>query len=83
MIRGERGGIMGEKGEGFTRTIIKDTWTITRTGRNRGRRWGGLGLWGGVGRKGRKLYLHNNKKSVKKCLEELIVIFEISCKSVL
>ena len=74
---------MGDKGEGFTRTIIKDTWTITRSGGNRGRRWGGLGWCGGVGRKGRKLYLHNNKKSVKKCLEELIVIFEISCKSVL
>ena len=30
MIRGEREGLMGEKGEGFTGTIIKDIWTITR-----------------------------------------------------
>ena len=28
MTRGER--IIGGKGEGFTGTIIKDTWTITR-----------------------------------------------------
>ena len=28
---------MGEKGEGFTGTIIKDTWTITR-GRGGGKR---------------------------------------------
>ena len=34
MTRGERGGIVGEKGEGFTGTIIKDTWTITTAGRN-------------------------------------------------
>ena len=37
MTRGERGGDNGEKGEGFTGTIIKDTWTITRRGGNRGR----------------------------------------------
>ena len=42
---------MGEKGEGLTGTITKDTWTITRGGGNRG----------GVGVKGRKLYLNNNK----------------------
>ena len=53
---------MGEKGEGFTGTTIKDTWTITRGDGNRGGRWGGLGWWGGVGGKGRKLYLSNNKK---------------------
>ena len=34
---------MGAKGEGFTGTIIEDTWTITRVGGNRGGRWGGLG----------------------------------------
>ena len=49
MTRGEGVGIMGEKGEGFTGTIIKDTWTITRGGGNRGGRWGMLGWWGGVG----------------------------------
>ena len=32
---------MGEKGEAFAGTTIKDTWTITRRGGNRGRRWGG------------------------------------------
>ena len=53
---------MGEKGEGFAGTIIKDTWTITRRRRgNRGGRWGALGWWRGVGGKGRKLYLNNNK----------------------
>ena len=30
---------MGEKGEGFTGTIIKDTWTITRGGGG-GEGWG-------------------------------------------
>ena len=51
---------MGEMSEGFTGTIMKDIWTITRGGGNRGGRWGGLGWWGGVGGKGRKLYLNNN-----------------------
>ena len=45
---------MRGKGEGFTGTIIKDTWTI-RGGGNRGGMWGGLGWCGGVGGKGRKL----------------------------
>ena len=40
---------MGDRGEGFTGTIIKDTWTITSGGGNRGRRWGGLGGWGRLG----------------------------------
>ena len=53
---------MGEKGEGVTGKIIKDTWTITRGGGNGGGRRGGLGWWGVVGGKGRKLYLNNNKK---------------------
>ena len=44
---------MGEKSEGFTGTIIKDTWTITKGGGNRGGRWRWLGLWGGVGEKGK------------------------------
>ena len=30
-------------------------------GGNRGGKWVGLGWWGGVGGKGRKLYLNNNK----------------------
>ena len=39
---------------------MKDTWTNTRVGaENRGERLGGLGWWGGVGGKGRKLYLNN------------------------
>ena len=57
---------MGEKGKGFTGTIVKDTWTITRGGGNRGGKWGRLGWWGGVGGKGRKLYLNNNKKCLFK-----------------
>ena len=63
MTRGGRKGIVGEKDEGFAGTIIKDIWTITRRGGNRGGRWGGLGWWGGVGGKGRKLYLNNNKET--------------------
>ena len=35
VTRGE--GIIGEKGEGLTGPIIKDTWTITRESGNRGR----------------------------------------------
>ena len=30
---------MGEKGKGFTGTIIKDMWTTTRECGNMGRRW--------------------------------------------
>ena len=57
---------MGEKGEGFTGTIIKDIWTITKGGgRNGGGRWGGLEWRVRVGGKGRKLYLNNNKKNFK------------------
>ena len=43
-----REGIVGEKGEGFAGTIIKDTWTITGRGGNRREvgRVEGLG-WGG------------------------------------
>ena len=53
---------MGEKGEGFTGTTIKDTWTITRGGRwKQGREVGKAGVWGRVGGKGRKLYLKHNK----------------------
>ena len=55
---------MGEKGEGFTGTIIEDIWTIT-VGWKWGGRQGGLGWWGGVGGKGRKLYLNNNNKKNK------------------
>ena len=56
---------MGEKGDGFIGTIIKNTWTISRGIGNRGGRWGGLGWCGGVRGKVRKLYLNNNK-NVKK-----------------
>ena len=42
MIRGEREGITGEKGEGFTGTIIKDIRTITSREWKRGREEGGL-----------------------------------------
>ena len=43
---------MGEKGEVFTGTIIKDIWTITRGVGNAGWRLRGLGR--GVRGKGRK-----------------------------
>ena len=59
MPRGERGGISGEKGEGFVGTIIKDTWTITGGGGGNRREVGRAGGWAGVGGKGRKLYLNN------------------------
>ena len=36
---------MGEKGEGFTGTTIKDTWTVTR-GYGNGREVGKVGLMG-------------------------------------
>ena len=39
---------MGEEGEGFTGTIIKDIWTITKAGVETGEE-GGEG-WGGRGR---------------------------------
>ena len=51
MTRGEKGGDNGEKGEGFTGTIIKDIWTNTRRGRNRGE-----GRPGVVGREGEKMH---------------------------
>ena len=38
-------GIMGEKGEGFTGTIIKDIWTITRRWGLKAEEGGGEG-WG-------------------------------------
>ena len=47
MTRGE--GIIGEKGEGFAGTIIKDPWTITRQGWKQegcGERWGSGEGWG-------------------------------------
>ena len=50
---------MGEKGEGFTGTTIKDTWTKTRQDGTWGGIWGRLGRGGG---KGRKLYLNNINK---------------------
>ena len=37
---------MGGKGEGFTGTIIKDIWTITRRGWKRGREVGRAGVVG-------------------------------------
>ena len=51
---------MGEKCEGYTGIIIKDTCTITIWVGNRGRRWGWLGWWGIVGG-GPKVYLNKNK----------------------
>ena len=61
---------MGEKGEGFTETTIKDTWTKPRgveSGEGNGDGWGGGGE---MGEKGRKLYLNNNKILKKKKQEK-------------
>ena len=67
--------LMGEKGKGFTRTIIKDTWTITRWGGgNKGGGWEGLGCWAGVGGKSRKLYLNNHKKNFKNKVKGYILV---------
>ena len=52
--RGE--GILGEKGEGFVGTIIKDTWIIMG-GVETGGRWGGLGVRLGWGEKAENLSL--------------------------
>ena len=56
----------GKKGEGFSGTTIKDTWTKPEWGRIKGGKWGWLGWEGLVGRKWRQLYLNNNKKCGKK-----------------
>ena len=45
---------MGRKGEGVSRTCMKDTWTKPK------------GVGSRVGWKGRKLYLNNSKKNRKK-----------------
>ena len=59
---------------------MKDTWTKTRAGGNRGWRWGWLGWWGGVGVKGRKLYLNNNKIQKYLIKNYLILASEIHTK---
>ena len=42
---------MGEKGEEFSGTTIKDTWTKPTGGGIRGGRWGWLGWGSGGGKK--------------------------------
>ena len=73
MTRGDGEGISGGKGEEFTGTIIKDTWTIMGEGGNRRKVQKARG-WAGVGGKGRKLYLNNNKIKIKKRMK-----FETKC----
>ena len=51
---------MGEKGDGFSGTTIKDTWTKPR-GVESGGRWGWLGLGREDGGTGRKVYSNDNK----------------------
>ena len=65
VTRGEKGGNFRGKGEGFVGTIIKDTWIITE-GDGNGREVGTARGSAGVGRKGRELYLNNNKIKKKK-----------------
>ena len=48
---------MGEKGEGFTGTSIKDTWTITRRGWKQGKEVGRAGVVGRAGGKRQKTVL--------------------------
>ena len=52
----------GEKGEGFSGTTIKDTWTKPKGVRIKGGKWGWLVCGVVVGGKWRHLYLNNNKK---------------------
>ena len=44
---------MGEEGEGFSGTSMKDTWTKPKRGRIKGEKWEWLGV-GGVGGVGDK-----------------------------
>ena len=57
VTRGRWEGIIEGKGERFSRTTVKETWTKPRGGGIRGGRW----VWLGWGEKGKKLYLNNNK----------------------
>ena len=45
---------MGAKGEGFSGTSIKDTWTKSKRGRIKGGEWKWLRWWGAVGGKWRQ-----------------------------
>ena len=49
---------------------IKDTWTKSKRGRNKGGKWGWLGWGREVGEKWRQLHLTNNKKNVKKYINK-------------
>ena len=68
VTRGEVGGDTGgKKGEGFSRTSIKDTWTKPKgVGQmvGSGDGWGG----GSCGGKWRQLYLNHNEKTNSICL---------------
>ena len=48
---------MGGKGEGFTGTIIKDTWTVTKGGWKQEREVGRVGVVGRGGEKSQKTVL--------------------------
>ena len=65
---------MTEKGGGFTGTIIKDRWTITKGGENRGKRCRGLGWWEGVGKK-QKTVLEQQLKTKNKRIFLLVILF--------
>ena len=55
---------MEGKGEVFSGTYIKDTWTKPKWGRIKGGKWGWLGWVGVVGGEWKQLYLNNNKKNL-------------------
>ena len=65
------GGNKWGKGEGFSGTTIKDTWTKPKVGRIKGGKWGWLGWGGVVGGEWRKLYLNNNKKKLKNKIKKI------------
>ena len=57
---------MGEKGEGFTGTIIKDIWTIMWWEWKQGREVGRAGVVGMGGGKRQKTVLEQQQKSLNK-----------------
>ena len=66
---------MGGKGEGFSGTTIKDTWTKPRGLEAREGCGDGWGEGGVVGDKCRQLYLNNNKIILKNNYKKSFFLF--------
>ena len=62
MTRGQRGGILGEKGEGFAGAIMEDTWTIMGGGVGNGREVESAGVLGCGGGKRQKTVLEQQQQ---------------------